>query len=96
MSDIGELLSAAVQVREVTFLYLKSTFSPPPILYLSSSSVIPLSQPLNLPSLHLHAPVPPPSDLSPLRRGELQQINDFIEKEPVVPLGGELTFPGEI
>lgn len=34
--------------------------------------------------------------LSLLHCGELLQINDFIEKEPVVPLGGELTILREI
>uniref|UniRef100_A0AAV2L3F5 Rhodanese domain-containing protein n=1 Tax=Knipowitschia caucasica TaxID=637954 RepID=A0AAV2L3F5_KNICA len=35
---------------------------------------------------------PPRLTSSPLQRTQLRQINDFIEKEPVVPLRGELTL----
>lgn len=56
------------------------------------------SHPALLPLLPIH-PSTLPRFLSapyPLRTGDSWQINDFIEKEPVVPLRGELTFPREV
>lgn len=58
------------------------------------------STPLNGPTVHLlsrpAAPLWPfsPSDLA--SHYQLRQINDFIQKEPAVPLGGELTLPWEL
>lgn len=83
----GVLWLTTVQVREVAL--------PPSTIAKPSLSPVSLSL-ITCPfctSLPLCLPFP--SDPSPLHCGDFQQINDFIEKEPVVPLGAELTFPRE-
>lgn len=84
-----------IKITNYILLAFKLKIHPPPVFTFPPSLSSPSLNLLTCP-LCTFMPQSPLHLTSPLRRGELQQINDFIEKEPVVPLGGELTFPGEI